>query len=134
MNKICLCGLPMDIHQSTIIYKRKLRIEHVPIWNCEKCRNSELHAFLKEEVLFLIHESENHVAKQVIQFDEWSENAKIFYRLFDDEIHLDSLKNIVDQRINELLDEWILVNSLHDENWLTDIRRRLLQLTKASSY
>ncbi len=129
MNKTCMCGVPMHIHQSTLIYKRRLFIEHVPIWNCSQCQSNGMMSFLKDELISLIQDWQYLRQKQIVQFDEWSEKAKILLRVIHLEVPNASYDHMVSQRINELLDELILVKSLKDEQWTKDIHRRLFELT-----
>lgn len=129
MHKICSCGIQMNIQLSTIIYKRKLFIERVPTWNCSKCQGTDFLPFIKEQLLSIIKQWQLLPYNQHILFDECSENAKLIYRWIENYEEEKSLDTVIHQRINELLDEWILVESLHDEVWKNDIHRRLTQLS-----
>lgn len=130
MLKQCSCGYKMSIQLRTVIYKNKIEIEHVPIYTCESCSKSEVFQAVKAELSELIRHLGHIPDKQQIYFSDQSELAYLLVLASNKEYKQFPVDQILNERINELLDLLLLAHSLHDEPWVDDIRKRLAQLTK----
>jgi hypothetical protein len=128
--KLCSCGHKMSIQLRTVIYRNKIEIEHVPIYTCESCSKSEVIQAVKAELSELIRHLGHSPDKQQIYFSDQSELAYLMVLVSNKEYKQFPVDQILNERINELLDLLLLAHSLQDEPWVDDIRKRLAQLTK----
>lgn len=132
MHKQCKCGSTMNIKLRTVIYKNKIEIENVPVFSCEDCRRSEVLAEVKSELTGVIGKLEQTTNKQHIHFNDISEIAHLMFKVTEKQYATDPVEKIVEERINELLDLLLLAQSLQDEPWVEDVRKRLEQISKQS--
>lgn len=119
----------MEMRLRTIVYSSKVEIEHVPVFFCSTCQASELHPIIKKEITTLIRQLGNEPAEQRFGFDEVNEFAYLLASVMDTSTSNIPIEELIDGRINELLDLLLLARSLHDETWMNEIRRKLLQIT-----
>ncbi|ANE47439.1 hypothetical protein SY83_15445 [Paenibacillus swuensis] len=130
MQKPCACGHVMSVKLRTVIYSKSVEIEHVPVYSCEACKHSEIFQEVKEELKQCIEGLGSAPAKQVLQFNELNELAHIIYVVSDKEyIHL-TVRDIVEERINQLLDLLLISQSAGDVAWTAEIRSRLAQISR----
>ncbi|MFC0213182.1 hypothetical protein ACFFK0_12070 [Paenibacillus chartarius] len=122
----------MNIRLRTVIYLNKVDIENVPIYTCDACQRSEVLPSVKAELTGLIADLGNMPAKKKLSFDELSEIAYLMRKVSEKEHRTDSIERIVEERINELLDIMLIAQSLGDEIWMEEIRKRLAQITQHS--
>ncbi|MEK3722051.1 YgiT-type zinc finger protein [Paenibacillus sp. FSL H8-0034] len=132
LHKQCKCGSTMNIKLRTVIYKNKIEIENVPVFSCEDCRRSEVLAEVKSELTGVIGKLEQTTNKQHIHFNDISEIAHLMFKVTEKQYATDPVEKIVEERINELLDLLLLAQSLQDEPWVEDVRKRLEQISKQS--
>ncbi|MGG1553212.1 MULTISPECIES: hypothetical protein [Paenibacillus] len=132
MQKICKCGRTMNLRLRTVIYQNKVDIENVPIYSCETCVRSEVVAHVKPELTGLIAKLGSKPEKQQLFFHEISEVAFLLLKVTEKEHINDSMEKIVEDRINELLDIMLLAQSLGDEPWAEETRKRLSQITQSA--
>ncbi|MEK8129883.1 hypothetical protein WMW72_18425 [Paenibacillus filicis] len=132
MQKQCKCGAAMSIRLRTVIYQNKVEIENVPIFSCESCSRSEVFPEVKPELTGLIGTLGGTPEKQQLLFNEVSEIAHLMMKATEKNRAADSVEMIIDERINELLDLLLLAQSLCDEPWSEDLRKRLSQIAKHS--
>jgi YgiT-type zinc finger domain-containing protein len=132
VHKECECGQLMNIRLRTVIFQNKIEIENVPVYSCEACSRSEVYPPVKRELTGLIGRLEETEDRQLLQFDEMCELAHLFRRITDPESEYLSIGQIVELRINELLDLLLIAQSLDDRAWQEDIRFRLSQITTRS--
>jgi hypothetical protein len=132
LHKQCKCGSTMNIKLRTVIYKNKVEIENVPVFSCEDCRRSEVLAEVKSELTGVIGKLEQTTSKQHIHFNDISEIAHLMFKVTEKQYAADPVEKIVEERINELLDLLLLAQSLQDEPWVEDVRKRLEQISKQS--
>ncbi|NQX57552.1 hypothetical protein [Paenibacillus qinlingensis] len=132
MQKYCKCGRTMNLRLRTVIYQSKVDIENVPIYSCEGCGRSEVVPHVKPELTGLIGRLGSKPEKQQFFFHEVSEVAFLLLKVTEKERMNDSMEKIVEERINELLDILLLAQSLGDEPWAEEIRKRLSQITQSA--
>jgi len=130
MQKYCKCGRTMNLRLRTVIYQNKVDIENVPIYSCEACGRSEVVPHVKPELTGLIGKLGSKPGKQQLYFHELSEIAYLLLKVTEKEHMNDSMEQIVQERINELLDILLLAQSLGDAAWMDDTRKRLSQITQ----
>ncbi|UUZ95876.1 hypothetical protein LJK87_16685 [Paenibacillus sp. P25] len=123
----------MSIRLRTVIYQNKVEIENVPIFTCESCSRSEVFSEVKPELTGLIGKLGARPGKQMLQFEEVSEIAHLMVKATEKKWASDPVETIIQERINELLDLLLLAQSLSDEPWQDDIRKRLSQIARHSS-
>jgi hypothetical protein len=132
LHKFCKCGSTMSIKLRTVIYQNKVEIDNVPIFSCEACRRSEVFAEVKSELTGMIKKLGKTLEKQHLQFNDISEIAHLMFKVTQKQYATEPVEKIVEERINELLDLLLLAQSLKDEPWTEDVRKRLEQISKHS--
>ncbi|NHN28494.1 hypothetical protein G9U52_01455 [Paenibacillus sp. S3N08] len=132
MHMLCKCGSTMGVKLRTVIYQNKVEIENVPVFTCEACNRSEVFAEIKPALIDVIKRFGNSPEKQLLQFNEFNEIAYLMLRATDKKFAAESVEKIVEERINELLDLLLLAQSLVDQPWTDDLRKRLEQISKHS--
>ncbi|MCG7407640.1 hypothetical protein MH117_09405 [Paenibacillus sp. ACRRX] len=137
MNKRCTCGQEMDMTLRTVVHARTIEIHHVPVYTCTCCDHSELFPELKQDVIRLMKllTNDESAKRKRIYFDEEHEVASVFKECLDmggDHL-LDLFNHMVVERVNHLLDIYLLAKTWGDVEWMIDIQRRLKQLTTFSA-
>lgn len=132
MQKQCKCGSEMSIRLRTVIYQNKVEIDNVPVFSCDSCNRSEVFTEVKPELTALIGTLGSKPVKQQLQFNEVSEIALLMLKVTEKKRASDPVEYIIQERINELLDLLLLAQSLQDELWMEDVRKRLSQIAKHS--
>lgn len=132
LQKVCKCGKSMNIRLRTVIYQNKVEIENVPIHSCDSCSRSEVFADVKPELTGLIGALGGKPNKQQVNFVEISEIAHLMVKVTEKKHASDPVEAIIEERVNELLDLLLLAQSLNDEPWIEDLRKRLSQIAKHS--
>lgn len=122
----------MNIRLRTVIFLSKVEIENVPIYSCESCKHSEVFAQVKQDLKQLIGTCEGTQEKQTMQFNEWNELANVLYIVSDKEHTRLTVKEIIDERINELLDLLLIAQASGDQIWIHEIRQKLSQISNHS--
>lgn len=138
MQKQCSCGEIMNLKLRTVIFSGKVEIDNVPIYTCNACSHSEVIPAVKADLSGLIQELGNQPKKQSYLFNECNEWANILveYKLAQKTAQSAAykLEQMVEQRTNDLLDLFLLAQTLQDEVWLESIRKRLQQLGAQMKY
>jgi hypothetical protein len=129
VQKPCECGRPMNIRLRTVIYRNKVEIENVPVYSCDDCSRSEVFPAVKPHLSGLIGQLGDKPGKQQLQFDKMSEMAGIMRKVNEIGHNHKPVQQLIEERINELLDLLLLSQSLLDDGWSADIRSRLRELT-----
>jgi hypothetical protein len=119
----------MNIRMRTVIYRSKIEIDNVPIFTCESCSKSEVFQPVKSELTDLINQIGKNPEKKQFYFNETSELAFLLMTVSQKEFMHTPVDQILEYRINELLDLLLLARSLQDEQWVKDILKRLSQIT-----
>ena len=132
LSKLCKCGNNMNIHIRTVIYKNRIEIDNVPIYTCDSCSVSEVFQPVKSELTNLISQFGAQPEKKQFYFNETSELASLLMTVSLREFMHITVDQMIENRINELLDLLLLARSLQDEFWIEDIMKRLSQITLQS--
>ncbi|WP_235929936.1 hypothetical protein [Chengkuizengella marina] len=85
---------------------------------------------VKEDLTQLIQKIDPSYSKNQIFFNEINEFAHLLYVSSEKELIHIPIEDIIQLRINELLDILLLAQSLHDTKWVNETEKRLLQLTE----
>ena len=132
MQKLCLCGESMSLKLRTVIFSGKVEIDNVPIYTCETCSRSEVIPEIKADLTGFIEELGEQPKKMNVLFNERNEwaNLLVEYKLTKKTAQTakDQLEQLMKSRTNELLDLYLLAQSLQDQDWLDSIVRKLTQL------
>ncbi|MDP5273318.1 hypothetical protein [Chengkuizengella axinellae] len=129
MQKECKCKNIMSVQLRTVKYSKKIKIKNVPIYSCEECKASEILLDVKEELTELIKKIGHSISEEVIYFNDMNEFAHLLYVSSDHESLDVPIDNIIEQRVNELLDMLLLAQSLNDSKWVQETEKRLLQIS-----
>ncbi|WP_134685931.1 hypothetical protein [Brevibacillus migulae] len=130
MQKHCnRCGHEMSIMLRNVVYRNRVKINNVPVYVCldEDCSHSQVVDMVKDDLKNLMNELGNHPPKQAVEFEEISEFSNLLVLVADQEEEIPT-KLLIEERINELLDIFLLAQSLGDEKWMGEVRKRLMQL------
>jgi hypothetical protein len=119
----------MSIRLRTVIFQNKVEIENVPVYSCEECKRTIVFPAVKNELTKFIGSLGNRPEQQLFYFDEMNEIAHVMHKVADKSRWNESVERIVEERINELLDLLLLAQSLEDQQWIEDVRNRLVQIT-----
>jgi len=130
MQKRCSrCGNEMSIMLRNVVYRNRVKINNVPVYVCldEDCSHSQVVDMVKEDLKNLMNELGNNPPKQAVEFEEISEFSNLLVLVADQEEEIPT-KQLIEERINELLDIFLLAQSLGDEKWMGEVRKRLMQI------
>ncbi|GGG09431.1 hypothetical protein [Paenibacillus abyssi] len=134
MHKQCPCGDAMTMKLQTVIYSGKVEIDNVPIFSCSSCSRSEVFPEVKPDLTGLIEQLGSEPDKQTFLFNEWNEWADLLVevceKLKQPDVHI--VEQLIDERINKLLDMYLLAQSLNDPAWMNDLEKRLMQISRRS--
>ncbi|TCZ79460.1 hypothetical protein E0485_06265 [Paenibacillus albiflavus] len=133
MEKLCSCGNTVMVQLSTVIYHNLVTIEGVPIYACNECGSNEIHSAVKLDLKKLIEKHEQTEEKIIVHMEEFSEVSYFYKQMLESADPDRSIPELIEERINELLDTYILAKSLSDQIWTDDIYKRLLQLNTLKS-
>ena len=132
MQKECHCGESMSLKLRTVILLGKVEIDNVPIYTCQTCSRSEVIPEVKADLKGFIQEIGEQPKKMNFLFNERNEwaNLLVEYKLTKKTVQTanDQLDQLMKNRTNELLDLYLLAQSLDDQEWLNSIVKRLAQL------
>ncbi|WP_321166174.1 hypothetical protein [Bacillus sp. FJAT-28004] len=122
----------MKMKLRTVIYSGKVEIDNVPIYSCTTCNRSEVFPEVKPDLSGLIAQLGAQPDKQTFLFNECNEWASILVEAKADKQQTDrtAFERLVEQRINKLLDLYLLAQTLNDEAWILDLKKRLEQISR----
>jgi hypothetical protein len=126
----CICGSVMEIRLRTVIFSNRVKIENVPVYSCNACDRNIVYPGVKPELSELIRSLGGEPSSEHIQFNEVNELARLLYEVTQKEKSHIPVEQIVEERVNELLDLLLLAQSLKDETWANSIRDRLSQIAR----
>lgn len=133
MRKQCPCGQKMGLKLRTVIYSGKLEIDNVPIYSCDACQHSEVQPGVKSELKGLIEEIGKITHKKSVRFNEINEWADFLlsYKLQEKNKQTsDRIYNsMLEERMNDLLDLYLIAQQMNDKEWIDSIQKRLEQLS-----
>lgn len=137
MDKWCNCGHEMEITLRTIVHARILAIHHVPVYTCTVCENSELVPEIKHDVIRIMERSRDVKTPKRIQvlFEEEQEVASVLLECLEqpNEHYVTLYERVSQERVNHLLDVYLLAKTWGDMDWMVDLERRLKQLSSVNS-
>ncbi|QAY65480.1 hypothetical protein [Paenibacillus protaetiae] len=133
MQKTCSCGNSMKMKLRTVIYSGKVEIDNVPIFSCSACTRSEVIPEVKPDLTGLISQLGAEPAKQTFLFNECNEWANLLVEASESRRKLPDesvVRHLAQARVDELLDLYLLAQSLNDQAWMEDLNKRLGQLSR----
>jgi hypothetical protein len=121
----------MHLMLRTVIFAKKVNINNVPVYNCSHCGRNDVFPGVKEDVGRLVGELGNQPAPHSIPFDQVHEWAGVLSRAMNlsDSLQATVIARAAEERINQLLDLWLIASSLEDETWKKELQSRLSQLS-----
>lgn len=134
MEKYCDCGETMAIKVRKVVYRNKVEINRVPVYICEACSRCEVFPPVKRDLVELIDGLGMQPAKQAMNFGEKNEVARLVNIYCEKGVRAEGFKSLLNERVNELLDTLLLARSLKDDEWESDVLRRLKQLSVSHSH
>jgi hypothetical protein len=134
LQKRCHCGDIMKMKLRTVIYSGKVEIDNVPIYSCSTCNRSEVFPEVKPDLTGLIAQLGAEPNKQTFLFNECNEWADLLVEAKADKQQTDhsAVEKLIEDRIDKLLDLYLLAQTLNDEAWITDLNKRLEQISRRS--
>lgn len=130
MQKKCSwCGSDMEIVLRNVVYRKRVKIMNVPVHICsdESCAHSEVVDVIKDDLKSLMEELGQHPQRQAIEFEEMSELSNLLVVVANEGLD-SSVREALGERVNELLDLFLLAQSLGDKKWMLELRQRLTKI------
>lgn len=130
MQKKCShCGSDMEIVLRNVVYRNRVKIMNVPVHVCadDCCAHSQVVDVIKDDLKSLMEELGQHPQRQAIEFEEMSELSNLLV-LIANEKEDSSVREALGERVNELLDLFLLAQSLGDNKWMLELRQRLTKI------
>lgn len=132
LKKCSRCGSEMNIMLRNVVYRNRVKIYNVPVHVCGdyECSHSQVVEIIKDDLKQLMKELGPTPSQQEIEFEEISELSNLLVYVADQKEASEeaAVRTVVENRVNELLDMFLLAQSLGDEHWLSEIRQRLVQI------
>ncbi len=121
----------MNLMLRTVIFAKKVNINNVPVYNCSLCGRNDVFPGVKEDVGKLVGQLGSKPAPRSIPFDQVHEWAGVLSHALhlSDSLQAAVIARAAEERINQLLDLWLIASSLDDEAWKMEIQNRLSQLS-----
>jgi hypothetical protein len=129
LKKCSLCGCDMSIMLRNVVYRNRVKIHNVPVHVCtdEECAHSQVVDIIKEDLKNLMNHLGRNPQRQDIEFEEISEFSNLLVLVAEQDEEA-PVKQMLEERVNELLDMFLLAQSLGDHQWMSELRRRLNQI------
>ncbi|MDR7314266.1 hypothetical protein J2X83_000505 [Brevibacillus nitrificans] len=130
MQKKCSrCGKDMEIVLRNVVYRNRVKIMNVPVHVCvdDCCAHSQVVDVIKDDLKSLMEDLGQHPERQAIEFEEMSELSNILVLVANEGLD-SSVREVLGERVNELLDLFLLAQSLGDEKWMLELRERLTKI------
>lgn len=127
--KCSRCGNDMEIVLRNVVYKKRVKIMNVPVHVCvdECCAHSQVVDVIKDDLKSLMEELGQHPQRQAIEFEELSELSNLLVLIANEKAN-SSVREVLGERVNELLDLFLLAQSLGDQKWMKELRERLTKI------
>ncbi len=121
----------MNLMLRTVIFARKVNINNVPVYNCSACGRNDVFPAVKEDVGRLVGQLGARPAPHSIPFDQVHEWAGVLSEALNLSKTLQAavIAKATEERVNQLLDLWLIASSLEDEAWKKELHIRLSQLS-----
>ncbi|MCD9024254.1 hypothetical protein [Cohnella silvisoli] len=131
MLKRCSCGGDMNLVLRTVIFAKKVNINNVPVYNCSMCGRNDVFPGVKEDVGKLVGQLGSKPSPRSIPFDQVHEWAGVLSQAMNrsDSLQAAVIARAAEERVNQLLDLWLIASSLEDETWKMELSNRLSQLS-----
>lgn len=130
--KRCHCGDIMKMKLRTVIYSGKVEIDNVPIFSCTTCNRSEVFPEVKPDLTGLISQLGAQPDKQTFLFNECNEWSNLLVEAKANKLQTDqpAFESLIEERINKLLDLYLLAQTLNDAAWIMELNKRLEQISR----
>ncbi|MDA5110178.1 MULTISPECIES: hypothetical protein [Brevibacillus] len=127
--KCSRCGSDMELVLRNVVYRSRVKIMNVPVHVCgnDACGHSQVVDVIKDDLKKLMEEWGQHPQRQSIEFEEVSELSHLMV-LIAKEKEDATVREALQERVNELLDLFLLARSLGDQNWMHELRQRLTKI------
>jgi len=129
MQKKCSrCGSDMEVVLRNVVYRNRVKILNVPVHVCvdDSCAHSQVVDVVKEDLKDLMAELGQNPERQAIEFEEMSELSNLLVLIANEGDS--TVREALEGRVNELLDLFLLAQSLGDEKWMLELRHRLTKI------
>ncbi|MGG3884021.1 hypothetical protein [Brevibacillus panacihumi] len=129
MQKKCSrCGSDMEVVLRNVVYRNRVKILNVPVHVCvdDSCAHSQVVDVVKEDLKDLMAELGQNPERQAIEFEEMSELSNLLVLIANEGDS--TVREALEERVNELLDLFLLAQSLGDEKWMLELRHRLTKI------
>ncbi|MFD2370857.1 hypothetical protein ACFSO0_13060 [Brevibacillus sp. GCM10020057] len=130
MQKKCSrCGNDMEIVLRNVVYRNRVKIMNVPVLVCvdDCCAHSQVVDVIKDDLKSLMEELGQDPERQAIEFEEMSELSNLLVLIANEGVG-SSVREALGERVNQLLDLFLLAQSLGDEQWMRELRERLTKI------
>jgi hypothetical protein len=121
----------MNLMLRTVIFAKKVNINNVPVYNCSLCGRNDVFPGVKEDVGRLVGQLGSKPTPRSIPFDQVHEWAGVLSHAMNQSETLQAtvIARAAEERVNQLLDLWLIASSLEDETWKLELTNRLSQLS-----
>lgn len=121
----------MNLSLRTVIFARKVNIKNVPVYHCPGCGRNDVFPGVKDDVGKLVGGLGPRPAAGSISFDQLHEWAGVLSdaKLRSERLQAEAIARAAEERIDRLLDLWLIASTLEDEAWKEEIHTRLTQLS-----
>lgn len=129
MQKKCSrCGSDMEVVLRNVVYRKRVKILNVPVHVCvdDCCAHSQVVDVVKDDLKDLMTELGQNPERQAIEFEEMSELSNLLVLIANEGDS--TVREALEERVNELLDLFLLAQSLGDEKWMLELRHRLTKI------
>ncbi|CAM5784975.1 MULTISPECIES: hypothetical protein [Brevibacillus] len=130
MHKKCSrCGRDMEIMLRNVVYRKRVKILNVPVQVCQNdhCSHSQVVDVVKEDLKELMENLGQYPERQNIEFEDVSELSHLLVLIANQEEDA-TVRQALEERVNELLDLFLLAQSLGDQEWMRELRQRLTKI------
>jgi hypothetical protein len=134
LDKRCHCNVAKSIELRTVIFSERVTIRNVPVKICNSCNFCELFPDIKRDLKKRMIQWGTHPNKQIIWYHENHELAYILYEANRVRKMNTPICEMITTRINELLDLFILAQSVGDLCWMDELRNRMWQLSQGLNH
>jgi cell division FtsZ-interacting protein ZapD len=130
MQKKCSrCGKDTEIVLRNVVYRNRVKILNVPVHVCvdDRCAHTQVVDVVKEDLKKLMDDLGQNPQRQAIVFEEVSEVSYVLASAVHQREDA-AVQKALEERVNELLDLFLLAQSLGDEKWMSELRQRLTKV------
>jgi hypothetical protein len=129
LKKCSRCGKDTHMMLRNVVYRNRVKILNVPVHVCvdDHCAHSQVVEVIKDDLKKLMDELGQNPQPQAIEFEEVSELSNLLV-LVVKEGEESAVQEVVEEKVNELLDLFLLAQSLGDRQWMLELRQRLTKI------